>query len=69
MTVTVLSGPERRRRWAISEKQRIVEESLAGEASAAEVQLIPSAVTSVTAFACSNGKGCSGLGSYRFFIR
>jgi transposase len=37
MTVTVLSGPERRRRWAISEKQRIVEESLAGEASVAEV--------------------------------
>jgi transposase len=28
-TVTVLSGPERRRRWASSEKARIVEESLA----------------------------------------
>jgi len=27
-TVTVLSGPERRRRWATSEKARIVEESL-----------------------------------------
>jgi transposase len=27
-TVTVLSGPERRRRWASSEKARIVEESL-----------------------------------------
>lgn len=27
-TVTVLSGPERRRRWALSEKARIVEESL-----------------------------------------
>jgi hypothetical protein len=26
--VTVLSGPERRRRWASSEKARIVEESL-----------------------------------------
>jgi transposase len=28
-TVTVLSGPERRRRWSSSEKARIVEESLA----------------------------------------
>ena len=28
-TVTVLSGPERRRRWSPSEKARIVEESLA----------------------------------------
>ena len=28
-TVTVLSGPERRRRWASSEKARIVEESVA----------------------------------------
>ncbi|MBI2739220.1 MAG: transposase [Rhodospirillales bacterium] len=27
-TVTVLSGPERRRRWASSEKASIVEESL-----------------------------------------
>jgi transposase len=27
-TVTVLSGPERRRRWSSSEKARIVEESL-----------------------------------------
>jgi transposase len=27
-TVTVLTGPERRRRWASSEKARIVEESL-----------------------------------------
>jgi transposase len=27
-TVTVFSGPERRRRWASSEKARIVEESL-----------------------------------------
>jgi transposase len=27
-TVTLLSGPERRRRWAASEKARIVEESL-----------------------------------------
>ena len=27
-TVTVLSGPERRRRWALSEKASIVEESL-----------------------------------------
>jgi transposase len=28
-TVTVLSGPERRRRWTSTEKHRIVEESLA----------------------------------------
>jgi transposase len=28
MTVTVLSGPERRRRWTRAEKLRIVEESL-----------------------------------------
>ena len=28
-TVTVLSGPERRRRWSLSEKARIVEESFA----------------------------------------
>jgi transposase len=28
VTVTVLSGPERRRRWALSEKASIVEESL-----------------------------------------
>src|SRR5262245_19219329 len=28
MTVTVLSGPERRRRWTTTEKLRIVEESL-----------------------------------------
>jgi transposase len=36
-TVAVLSGPERRRRWTSVEKLRIVEESLAGEASVAEV--------------------------------
>jgi transposase len=36
-TATVLSGPERRRRWTEAEKVRIVEESLAGEASVAEV--------------------------------
>jgi transposase len=36
-TVTVLSGPERRRRGTAAEKLRIVEESLAGEASVAEV--------------------------------
>lgn len=36
-TVTVLSGAERRRRWSISEKLRIVEESLSSEASVAEV--------------------------------
>src|SRR6266852_473034 len=36
-TATVLSGPERRRRWTAAEKLRIVEESLAAEASVAEV--------------------------------
>jgi len=36
-TAMVLSGPERRRRWTEAEKVRIVEESLAGEASVAEV--------------------------------
>jgi transposase len=36
-TVTVLSGPERRRRWTSAEKARIVDESLAPEASVAEV--------------------------------
>jgi transposase len=35
--VTVLSGAERRRRWTSAEKARIVEESLAPEASVAEV--------------------------------
>lgn len=35
--VTVLSGPERRRRWTSAEKARIVEESLAGDTSVAEV--------------------------------
>jgi transposase len=36
-TATVLSGPERRRRWTAAEKARIVEESLASGASVAEV--------------------------------
>ena len=36
-TVTVLSGPERRRRWTSAEKLRIVEESLAPGASVVEV--------------------------------
>jgi transposase len=35
--VTVLPGPERRRRWTSIEKARIVEESLAPEASVAEI--------------------------------
>jgi transposase len=35
--VMVLPGPERRRRWTSTEKARIVEESLAAEASVAEV--------------------------------
>jgi len=36
-TVTVLSGPERRRRWTTTEKLRIVEESLAPGASVVDV--------------------------------
>jgi transposase len=36
-TATVLSGPERRRRWTAAEKARIVEESLALEANVTEV--------------------------------
>lgn len=36
-TATILSGPERRRRWTSAEKSRIVEESLAAEANVAEV--------------------------------
>jgi len=35
--VTVLPGPERRRRWTSGEKARIVEESLAPDANVAEV--------------------------------
>src|SRR5919108_121703 len=31
-TITVLSGPERRRRWSAAEKLRIVEESMAPDA-------------------------------------
>jgi transposase len=37
MTVTVLSGPERRRRWTTAEKLRLVEETLAPGAKTAEV--------------------------------
>jgi len=37
MTVTVLSGPERRRRWSAAEKLRMVEESLAPSAIVAEI--------------------------------
>jgi hypothetical protein len=37
MTATVLSGPERRRRWTRAEKLRLVEETLAPEAELAEV--------------------------------
>jgi transposase-like protein len=37
MTITVLSGPERRRRWTSAEKLRIVEESLAPESVTREV--------------------------------
>jgi transposase len=36
-TVTVLSGPERRRRWTSAEKHRIVEESLSPETTVVEV--------------------------------
>jgi transposase len=35
--VTVLSGPERRRRWTSDQKQRILEESLVPGASVVEV--------------------------------
>jgi transposase len=41
MTVTVLSGPERRRRWATAEKLRIVEESLNAGTSVAEFERQP----------------------------
>jgi transposase len=37
MTVTVLSGPERRRRWTAAEKLSLIEETLAPGASVAEV--------------------------------
>jgi transposase len=37
MTVTVLSGPDRRRRWTFAEKLRMVGEFLAPEAIIAEV--------------------------------
>jgi len=37
MTITVLSGPERRRRWTTVEKLRLVEETLAPGAKIAEV--------------------------------
>jgi|SRR5271157_155263 len=37
MTVTVLSGPERRRRWTTAEKLRIIEETWAPEAVVNEV--------------------------------
>src|SRR5689334_11855295 len=36
-TITVLSGPERRRRWRAAEKARIVEESLSPGATVAAV--------------------------------
>ena len=36
-SATVLSGPERRRRWTPAEKARLVEESLVAGASVAEV--------------------------------
>src|SRR5689334_17746227 len=37
MTVEILSGPERRRRWTSAEKLRLVEETLAPGAKIAEV--------------------------------
>jgi transposase len=37
MTVTVISGPERRRRWTTAEKVRIVNESLAPGVTISEV--------------------------------
>jgi transposase len=37
MTVTILSGPERRRRWTTAEKLRIVQESQAPDAMVSEI--------------------------------
>ena len=37
MKATVLSGPERRRRWTRAEKLRLIEETLAPEATVAKV--------------------------------
>ena len=37
MTATVLSGPERRRRWTRAEKLRLIEETLAPERKVADV--------------------------------
>ncbi len=37
MTVTVLSGPERRRRWTRAEKLRLVEETLGSGVNIAEI--------------------------------
>jgi transposase len=37
MTATILSGPERRRRWSAADKLRIVEEGLQADASIADV--------------------------------
>jgi len=37
MTVTLLSGPERRRRWTTAEKLRIVQESRARDATVSEI--------------------------------
>ena len=37
MTVTVLPGPERRRRWTVAQKLRIVEDSLTAEMPIVEV--------------------------------
>ena len=37
MTMTVLSGPDRRRRWTFAEKLRMVEECLAPVAIVAEI--------------------------------
>ena len=37
MTATVLSGPERHRRWTTAEKLRLVEETLTSETTVAEI--------------------------------
>ena len=37
MAVAILSGPERRRRWAQAEKPLLVEETLAAGANIAEI--------------------------------
>jgi transposase len=63
-TVAVLSGRERRRRWTSAEKLRIVEESLTGEASVAEVarrhDVHPNLLHGWRRQACAGALACAG---------